>query len=156
MTGIDDPIGLEFAFEITAGVGETLDGGPNHFGTRRIVPITGGTVSGPRLNGRVVPGGADYAVTRQDGAAVVTAHYALEAEDGTPIYIINEGIRTADPGTIERLRSGDHVDPTEYYFRSAPRFDAPFGPHQWLMDKVFVASCARFGPKVRIRVFIVT
>lgn len=146
-------IGLEFAFEIIAEVGQTLDGGPGRLGTRRIVPITGGTVRGPKLNGRIVPGGADYAIGRPDGAAVVTAHYALEAEDGTPIYIMNEGIRTAAPEVIARLRSGEHVDPAEYYFRSVPTFDAPEGPHGWLSDNIFVAHCARFGPSVRIRVY---
>ena len=146
-------IGLEFAFEIVAEVGQTLDGGPGRLGTRRIVPITGGTVRGPKLNGRVVPGGADYAIGRSDGAAVVTAHYALEAEDGTPIYIMNEGIRTATSEVIARLRSGEHVDPADYYFRSVPTFDAPEGPHGWLSDNIFVAHCARFGPSVRIRVY---
>lgn len=145
-------IGLEFAFEIIAEVGETMGGAPGRLGARRIVPITGGTVRGPKLDGRVVPGGADYAIVRPDGASIVTAHYVLEADDGTPIYIVNEGIRTATPEVIARLRAGEHVDPADYYFRSVPTFDAPEGRHGWLSDNIFVAHCARFGSRVRIRV----
>jgi hypothetical protein len=43
---------------------------------------------------------------------------------------------------LARLRAGEAVAPAEYYFRSAPRFDAPDGPHAWLRDRIFVASLA--------------
>ncbi|MWD26623.1 DUF3237 family protein [Aquicoccus sp. SCR17] len=152
MTGI----ALAFAFEIRATIGAALDGGPGRNGHRRIIPITGGTVEGPRLSGRVLPGGADYELVRADGNSVVEAHYALEAADGTPIYIRNVGLFVAPEDVIARLDAGEEVAPAEYYFRSAPVFDAPAGPHGWLADRIFVAEC-RFTPaEVAIRVHEVT
>src|SRR5260221_10863172 len=35
-------------------------------GTRVIAPITGGTFEGPRLRGRVLPGGGDWTLLRSD------------------------------------------------------------------------------------------
>lgn len=149
-------IGLDFVFEIRARIGTPLDGGAGRNGHRRIIPILGGTVSGPRLSGRVVPGGADYELVRRDGSSAVEAHYAIEADDGAPIYVVNRGIFTAAPEVLVRVDAGEHVAEDAYYFRSAPVFDAPAGVHQWLSDRVFVAAC-RFTPaEVTIRVHVVT
>jgi hypothetical protein len=149
-------IGLDYAFEIRATIAAALDGGKGRNGHRRIIPITGGTVSGPKLNGRVVPGGADYELVRRDGSSAVEAHYALEADDGTPIYIVNKGLFVAPPVVLARVDAGETVSADEYYFRAAPVFDAPEGPHQWLSDRLFVATC-RFTPsEVTIRIYVVT
>ncbi len=151
-----DNIGLEFVFEITALIGVPLTGGVGSLGQRRIIPITGGTVRGPRLNGRVLPGGADYELIRPDGNSRLEAHYGIEAEDGTPIYIVNRGLYVAPASVTARLDAGEDVPPAEYYLRAAPVFDAPAGPHGWLSDHLFVSTC-RFTPEaVTIRVFLVT
>ena len=150
-----DMIGLAFAFEIRAEIAPPHDGGPGRSGHRRIIPILGGTVAGPRLNGRVLPG-ADYELLRADGKSVVEALYGIEADVGTPIYIRNTGLFVAPPTVIARLDAGDPVDPEDYYFRAAPSFDAPDGPHGWLSDRLFISTC-RFTPAlVTIRVYEVT
>ncbi len=151
-----DRIGLAFAFEIRAEIAPPLDGGAGRAGHRRVIPITGGTVDGPRLTGRVVPGGADYELQRTDGASLVEAHYTIQASDGTPIYIVNKGLFTAPAQVIAQVDAGQEVSPDDYYFRTAPVFDAPDGPHGWLSDRLFVAE-ARFTPaQVTIRVYQVT
>ncbi|MDH4413372.1 MAG: DUF3237 family protein [Rhizobium sp.] len=148
--------GLEFAFVINVTIAEPRSGGRGRNGHRRIIPITGGTISGPRLQGRVLPGGADYELIRQDGCSVVTAHYGLEADDGTPIYIRNQGLFIADKTVVDRVDAGEFLRPEAYYFRSAPIFDAPVGPHVWLSDSLFVASCAFRMTDVTIAVYRVT
>ncbi len=149
-------IGLEFSFEIRANIAAPLDGGPGRDGHRRIIPITGGTVSGPGLAGRVLPGGADYERVRADGSSIVEAHYAIEADDGTPIYVVNKGLFRAPTGVIRRLDADEPVDPNDYYFRTVPVFDAPAGPHGWLSDHIFVATCRFTSVEVSIRVHAVT
>src|SRR5688572_10243675 len=52
----------------------------------------GCTVSGPRLNGKLVDySGADWAVIRTDGVIELNAHYMIQADDGALIYIRNLG-----------------------------------------------------------------
>ena len=61
-------------------------------GRQGFTPPIGGTISGPRLTGSVVPhSGADYALVRDDGVIELDAHYLLRADDGTFIYIRNKG-----------------------------------------------------------------
>lgn len=146
---------LTFAFDIFVDLGAPTFAGKGRLGERRIFPIVGGSIEGPRLSGRVVPGGADYALVRRDGSTFVSAHYVLEAADGTAIYIRNEGLFTAPMSVIEKVDAGELVGPENYYFRAAPVFDAPEGPHEWLSDRLFISSCAFRPTDVTISVFIV-
>ncbi|MFZ2099884.1 MAG: DUF3237 domain-containing protein [Oricola sp.] len=148
--------GLEFAFLIRAGIGEARTGGASPKGERLHIPITGGTVEGPLLKGTIAPGGSDWPLIRRDGVSEISARYTIVADDGTPIHVQNDGLRVSSAEVLARLRAGDQVDPSEYYFRSAPVFEAPEGPHGWLNDALFVASLARDGAVVTIAVYRVT
>ena len=53
------------------------------------------------------------------------------------------------------IQAGEPVNPAEVYFRSNPVFEAPAGPHAWLMDHIFVANLAKVENCVHIEVFTV-
>lgn len=53
---------LDFAFEIRAEVADTLHIGHGDGEVAEFTPITGGSVDGPRLRGKVLPGEATGAV----------------------------------------------------------------------------------------------
>lgn len=65
--------------------------GPTGQGWHQVIPIIGGTFTGKELSGVVVPGGADWNTTREDGVAHVFAKYLLQTSDGEYIAIENEG-----------------------------------------------------------------
>jgi hypothetical protein len=69
MATTETPPKLEFIFAAHVTVDTPLDLGDVAKGGRRIVPITGGDFSGPKIRGTVVPGGADWRVLRHDGVA---------------------------------------------------------------------------------------
>lgn len=148
--------GLEHVFTIRAEIGEVLSGGVSPKGERLHIPITGGTVEGPRLQGKILPGGSDWPLIRTDGASEISARYSILTEDGTPIEVLNEGLRVSSGEVLERLRAGEPVDPGEYYFRTAPVFSAPNGPHAWLNECLFVASLCRAENGVVVAVYRVT
>ena len=147
---------LQFAFTAFIAIGAPLEVGPVSTGRRRIIPILGGTVSGPRLTGTVLSGGADWQIVRADGTAELVARYTLKAEDGALISVVNTGIRRGPPAVLARLAAGEQVDPSEYYFRATPVFQVGPGPHAWLGDTIFVATGERQQKQVVIRVFSVT
>ncbi len=53
------------------------------------------------------------------------AHYALEADDGTPIYIVNRGIFTAPASVLAQVDAGDVVPEDAYYFGRRPSLTLP-------------------------------
>jgi hypothetical protein len=144
---------LRHVFDIEAEVGPMRDLGPTPHGRRRIVPIFGGTVKGPRLQGAVVPGGADWQYVRGDGVVELVARYSIRATDGTEIAVTNRGLRRAAPEVMERMARGETADPALVYCRTTPQFEAPAGPHVWLNGSVFVGNAVRLPDKVQIAVF---
>ncbi len=129
----------EFVYEAVVEIGAPVEIGNTAKGHRRYIPITGGSFQGDKLRGTVLPGGADWQTERPDGVTEVDALYSMQCDDGTVIVVHNCGV-IADQGR---------------YLRTAPRFEAPDGPHAWLTRAQFVGSVAA-GPRpgtVTIRVF---
>lgn len=105
-----------------------VDLGPAGEGRRVLYPITCGTVAGPHLNGRVRPGGGDWATTRPDGTTRVWARYLLELDDGTLIGVTNAGtVRDEPDGSVRGART-------------AAEFDVPEGPHAWLRARLILGT----------------
>jgi hypothetical protein len=133
-----EPLKFEYVFQIRIDFSERVSfETPN--GRRAYVPAVSGVIEGPRLQGIVVPhSGADYA-----GNGRLNAHYMLKANDGTMIYIHNEGYLYPIDG-----KPLDRNDPSwggdrEFYFRITPVFDTPVGPHDWLTRTVIVGTGKR-------------
>lgn len=146
---------LAYAFSVTATLDPAVEQGEVNSGRRRFIPITGGTVTGPALNGTVLPGGGDWQVILPGGLTSIEARYFLKASDGTVIEVTNPGVRTAAPEVIEKLAKGEAVDPSAYYFRTTPRFAVTDGPYAWLRRKVFVARGIRKPDSVVIDFYTV-
>jgi Protein of unknown function (DUF3237) len=144
---------LRHVFDIEAEVGPMRDLGAMPHGRRRIVPILGGSVKGPRLQAEVLPGGADWQYVRGDGIVGLVARYSIRTRDGAEIAVVNRGLRRAAPEVMARMARGEAVDPALVYCRTTPQFEAPAGPHEWLNASVFLGTAARQPDKVQIAVF---
>jgi hypothetical protein len=144
---------IAFVTEIRAEVAPILSLGAGVNGERRIVPITGGRCAGPRLNGEVLPGGADFQHIRPDGVLELEARYALRLDDGALVNVVNRGLRHAAPVDLARLARGEPVPPERIYFRTTPRFDTSAPAHAWITRTLFLGLAERHPDHVRIRVF---
>ncbi len=146
---------LDYAFTARVTVAPPVELGLVEGGARRFIAITGGRVSGPLLQGEILPTGGDWQTIMPGGLTRVEAHYSLRAADGTIIEITNPGVRVADEAVTDRLARGLPVDPQAYYFRTTPRFAVTAGPHDWLMRHAFVARGVRLPDVVLVDVYVV-
>jgi hypothetical protein len=137
--------------EIT--LGTPLELGHAARGRRRVIPITGGAVSGERLRGDVLPGGADWQTIFPDGTAELEARYTLRLDDGALIDVINRGFRHGPPEVLDALARGETVDPRRYYMRTTPSFETGDPRYAWLNRTIFVGSGARLAQAVRLSFF---
>lgn len=144
---------LEHVADLVARIGAPLEIGRVAGNLRRMIPIAGGEVLGPRIRGKVLPGGADYQVMRSDGITDLHARYVIETDTGDLIYVENSGIRYGPPELMEKLRRGELVEPASIYFRSSPRFETAAPGYEWLMQSLFICSGARFPDRVELRFF---
>jgi hypothetical protein len=106
---------------IAAAPPQKLDTVPH--GIRIIVPVTGGDFDGPRLRGRILPGGGDWLLLRSDAVLELDLRITLETDDHALIYMTFQGLRHGPPDAIAALGRGEAVDPARYYFRTLPRFE---------------------------------
>jgi hypothetical protein len=120
---------FEFVFEERVTVAPAVVLGETDLGHRQFIPITGGKVAGPKLNGEVMPGGWDFQLRYAGGCSNLSADYFLRAADGTVIHVLNEAFNCGSIGG-----SGDRS-------WTRPKFEAPKGSaHEWLTRGTFVAS----------------
>ena len=139
-------------FTVEAELEAIMNLGRTPYGERRVIGILGGTVRGPKLNGRVLPG-ADWQIIRSDGAADIQARYTIETNAGARILVSSDGLRHGPPAVLERLARGDSVDPALYYFRTVMRFETADPAVDWLNRILALARGRREARSVRLEVY---
>lgn len=127
--------------------------GHTPLGERRIINILGGPVHGPKLNGRVLPGGADWQIIRADRAADVQARYTIETDAGARVLVDSVGLRHGPPEVIEKLARGEPVEPALYYFRTVMRFETAHPTVDWMNRILAIARGQRDARAVRLDVY---
>ena len=140
-------------FTIDATLAPILEFGCTPYGQRRIIDIKGGLVRGPRLNGRILPGGADWQIIRTDNAADIEARYTIESDSGAHVLVNSKGLRHGPPQVLAALARGERVDPSLYYFRTVMRFETADPALDWLNRILAIARGAREALSVKLDVY---
>src|SRR4029077_4264574 len=130
----------KYVFTITARIGEVTTAGDIGHGVRRIIPIIGGEVRGPDVNGKVLAFGADFQIIRPNELIELEAKYAFETDDGATVYVENNGLRLGAAELVQKLKRGEAVDPKLTYLRAVPRFETGAAKCRWLMENLFIGS----------------
>ncbi len=144
---------LEHACDFTVELSRPHELGSCSTGTRRIIPIVGGTVSGPLINGRILDVGADWQTVTANGVAELDARYGIETHDGAMIEVISRGIRHASAEVAARIAAGEEVPTSEYYMRTAIRLDSGHADYAWVNRSLFLAEGGKVGSTVRLSVY---
>lgn len=126
--------------------------GETPYGNRKIVTVEGGSFIGPRIRGRIVPGGGDWALTRRDGVLLLDVRLTIETDDGALVYCSYTGQRHGSAEVMARLAKGEPVDPADMYFRIAPKFETAAPAYDWLNRLLAVGTGERLkaGPRYHI------
>ncbi len=147
---------LQHVFDLTVFVDAPIEAGNvtglNSRGKRRIIPITGGTVTG-HVNGKVLPGGADFQIVVSETTADLDARYMIELDNGDHIFVQNRAMRRGAATDIAKLVRGEHVSPEAIYFRCVPTFEVSSPSLEWLTQCIFVGTGARFPDRVQLSIF---
>lgn len=149
---------LEYFGQLRIEVAAPVEVGRTHAGQRRVIPITGGTFTGPQVSGTVLNAGADFQVIRSATESDLDARYVLELDDGARVFVSNVAYRTGSAEDIAALAAGEKVPFERIYFRCAPRFevaDSATSSWRWLESTVVIGSGRREPAAVIIDLWIV-
>lgn len=134
---------LKLLFEMRGTLGEPQDIGQCPDGLRQILPVAEGQVSGPALNGTILPGGADWARLRPDGTFALDVRLVIQADNGDLIYMTYGG-RIAAPTpegqalALDFAKADPNQGADQYYFRTNPLFETASETFAWLNGIVAV------------------
>jgi len=147
---------LTLAYRLEATLGQPLDVGDVAQGHRRIVPQTGGTFTGPELNGKLLPGAsADWQIVLPDGTALGDIRYVLQTDAGELLYVQSRGVRHGSAEVLARLASGEDVDASEYIFRTSTQIETAAPALDWLNKGVFISVGGRQAAGVMYETYLV-
>jgi muconolactone delta-isomerase len=142
-TPLPDPR-LTPVFRLEATLAPPLDLGDTAQGHRRIVPLSGGTFTGPELQGKLLPGAsADWQTVLPDGTALGDVRYTLQTDGGDVLYVQSRGVRHGSAEVLARLGRGEDVDPSEYTFRTSTQIETAAPALDWMNKGVFVSVAGR-------------
>jgi len=125
---------LDFVYECDATLSPAVELGKTVEGQRRIIPITGGTVRGPRIRAELLSGGWDWNLSRNDGAGSVEAAYYMKTDDDVLIRIVKKGVDGGGPP------SAPAANGEAFFMFTHPEFEAPAGKYDWMNRAMFVGT----------------
>ena len=121
----------EFVMQLRVTLDAPYTVGETPHGRRTVIPITGGTFEGPLLKGTILSGGADWQLAKGNRTEV-EAIYSIKTDDGVYIHIRNTGIIST---------AKDSQGNPAFYFRCAPKFEAPEdSKYAWLNNALFLCA----------------
>lgn len=147
---------LNRVYRLEATLGEPLDLGDLAQGHRRIVPLSGGTFTGPEISGKLLPGAsADWQILLADGTALGDIRYTLQTEGGDLLYVQSRSVRHGSAEVLARLARGEDVDASEYIFRASTRIETAVAGLDWLNKGIFISVAARAAAGVIYDTYLV-
>ena len=147
---------LSLAYRLDATLAEPIDLGDRGQRHRRIVALTGGTFTGPELNGTLLPGAsADWQIVLDDGTALGDIRYTLQTDGGDLLYVRSRSVRHGPAEILARLGRGEDVDPGLYTFRAATQIETAAPDLDWMNRGVFVSVGGRRSQGVTYETYLV-
>jgi len=144
---------FELLCELVGDLDENQEIGPTPHGIRIIAPVIGGEVKGPKVNGEALSFGADWFLIRNDGVGDIDVRITIRTDDNEYIYCYYRGILNVPPEIMERVQNGEDVDPSEYYFRTTPKFETGSEKYSWL-NQIICVGVGKLEPKrVRYKIY---
>lgn len=147
---------LEHLYDMHADLEAPQVVGATPLGMRQIFVVKGGTVEGPRVKGKILPGGGDWALIRTDGAVQLDVRGTVQTDDGALIYATYSGLIVADPAVFGRLFQGEDVPLSEYYFYTNPMFQTGAPQYAWLNQMIAIGRGKVVPGGVEYRVWAVS
>jgi hypothetical protein len=142
----------EFHADVYFGELEPL---PYGAGQRVWAGVTGGTIDGERLKGKVTRAGGDWLEVVPDGFAHADVDIQFQTQDGALIHVSYTGLSELSPEVQAVIAGGD--TPTNYgdtYFFVHVRMETGDERYSWVNQTAFVGQGRAVpGPAVEYRIF---
>ena len=136
---------LKYTLDYLMSYNATLDPpeivGPTPDGLRMNYYVTGGEVSGPKIQGKILPVGGDWLTIRPDGMCILDVRATIKTNDDALIYVSYYGVSDAGEDAYDQFLKGEFT-PQESYVRSNPKLLTAHPNYIW-MNRLFCLGIAK-------------
>jgi hypothetical protein len=108
-------------------------------GIRHLYYFEGGTFTGPDIQGKVVPGGENWFLVRNNCVCDLYIQGQLRTADGALITFAGHGYSRTTSAIRQDLLAGAEINAADYAFRGVPFFETTDPRYGWLNEVVTVA-----------------
>ncbi|HTY60907.1 MAG TPA: DUF3237 domain-containing protein [Acidobacteriota bacterium] len=95
--------------------------GKTPYGQREVFVIQGGTISGEKINGSVMPGGLDFQLTFSNGGMEIEEMFVLRTGDGKYVYLRSAGA-AADRSDVRMVPDFEAPNASDYSWLNAGKY----------------------------------
>jgi hypothetical protein len=99
--------------EASLNLDQVYEIGRTPYGQRNLIVVQGGTVSGQKINGSVMPGGLDFQLSFSNGSIEIEQIFVLKTGDGKYIYLRSAGT-AADRSDVRMVPDFEAPNASEY------------------------------------------
>jgi hypothetical protein len=128
---------LAHEFTFTADLEPPVTVGQGPFGGRDVYTVTGGTVTGERLAGTLLPGGGDWVLVGADGFGRLDVRLTIRTHDDAFIYVQYLGLIEYNDVVLAVAAGERSSDFGDHYYRIAPRLETGDPRYAWVNKTLF-------------------
>jgi hypothetical protein len=121
--GIPAPERGVLVFEANMKLDQVYDVGKTPYGQRQALVIQGGTISGEKINGSVMPGGLDFQLSFSNGGMEIEEIFVLRTGDGKYLYLRSAGT-AADQSDVRMVPDFEAPNASSYSWLNTGKFTA--------------------------------
>jgi hypothetical protein len=114
--------------------------GAGPLGVRMVFEVVDGTLTGPRINAKVLPAGADWVLMGPDNWARMDVRAQFETLDGAIIYAQYHGLIEMTDASVRAIAEGTESGYDDHYFRVTPRLECGAEGYEWVNQALFVGE----------------
>jgi hypothetical protein len=116
--------------------------------------VSGGTVSGPRINGVLLPGGGDWLTIAPAGWGRIDVRGQIRTDDGAHLFIHYGGWLELNSSVMGALQGSGETSFTDQYYRATPRIESGAPAYAWVNQRVFIGKGRMItGPGIEVAIF---
>lgn len=127
--------------------------GHTPFGERTTYIVSEGVFSGPKLNGRILPGGGDWFVRGANDLARLDVRKTFQTDDGALIHVTYVGLYKFNATVTRILSAGGDAQFGDTLFMAQVQFETGHPLYAWLNETLAVAEARETASGVEYQLF---
>ena len=125
------------------------------FGQRTTFIVGEGTFEGPRLRGKILPGGGDWMLEGSGGLCQLDVRKTFETDDGALIDVRYIGLYRYNDTVNARLAAGQSCEFGDTLFQVQVRFETGAEKYHWLNETLAVGEGRETSKGVIYRLYAI-